>query len=120
MAAAGLLDGVHGQDTDGATASRSRSTSEAVSVSVATLTSSFRVVPAGEDPAQSVVVRWVWQRASNGQMAHIAPSTRLASSGGSARVVTRRQLLLTSMQLGGCGQVGPASGRPWEREGCVR
>ena len=37
------------------TAGRSRSTSEAVSVSVATLTCSFRVVPAGEDPAQSVV-----------------------------------------------------------------
>ena len=40
------------------TASRSRSTSEAVSVSVASLFL-FRVVPAGEDPAQSVVVRWV-------------------------------------------------------------
>jgi hypothetical protein len=50
----------------------------------------------------------------------IVPGTRLASSGASARVVTRRQLLLTPMELVDCGQVGHASGRPWEREGCVR
>jgi hypothetical protein len=31
------------------------------------------------------------------RMVHIVPSTRLASSGESARVVTRRQLLLTPM-----------------------
>jgi hypothetical protein len=58
--------------------------------------------------------------ASNRRMVHIVPSTRLASSGESARVVTRRQLLLTPIQLVGCRQVGQASGRPWEREGCVR
>ena len=34
---------------------------------------------------------------SNRRMVHIVPSARLASSGESARVVTRRQLLLTPM-----------------------
>ena len=34
---------------------------------------------------------------SNRRMVHIVPSTLLASSGESARVVTRRQPLLTSM-----------------------
>jgi hypothetical protein len=42
---------------------------------------------------------------SNRRMAHIIPSTRLASSGESARVVRRRQLLLTPMSLVGCRQV---------------
>jgi hypothetical protein len=36
----------------------------------------------------------------------IVPSTRLASSGDSARVVRRRQLLLIPMSLVGCRQVG--------------
>ena len=57
--------------------------------------------------------------ASNRRKVHIVPSMRLASSGESAHVVTRRQLLLTPMSLVGCGPVGQASGRPWEREGCV-
>jgi len=42
----------------------------------------------------------------------IVPSTRLASSGDSARVVRRRQLLLIPMSLVGCRQVGHASARP--------
>jgi hypothetical protein len=53
---AGLLDGVRGRDTDGVDRQSVQVYPEVVSVSVATLTSSFRVVPAGEDPAQSVVV----------------------------------------------------------------
>jgi hypothetical protein len=57
---------------------------------------------------------------SNRRMVHMVPSTRLASSGESAPVVRRRQLLLTPRSLVGCGQVGQASGRPSEHEGCVR
>jgi hypothetical protein len=53
---AGLVDGVHGQDTDAVDRQPVQVHLGSVSVSVATLTSSFRVVPAGEDPAQSVVV----------------------------------------------------------------
>src|SRR5829696_725889 len=41
------------------TASRSRSTSKLSARRSPPLTPSFRVVPAGDDPAQSVVVRWV-------------------------------------------------------------
>jgi hypothetical protein len=59
MAAAGLLDGVHGQDTDGVDR-------QPVQVHLGSCQRVgrqphflFRVVPAGEDPAQSVVVRWV-------------------------------------------------------------
>jgi hypothetical protein len=59
MAAAGFWMASMARTRTVSTASRSRSTSEAVSVSVATLTSPFRVGLAGEDPAQSVVVRWV-------------------------------------------------------------
>jgi hypothetical protein len=49
---------------------------------------------------------------SNRRMVHIVPSTLLASSGESARMVTRRQLLLTPTSLVGCRQVGQTSGHP--------
>jgi hypothetical protein len=49
----------------------------------------------------------IWRR-----MVHVVLRTRLASSGDSAPVVRRRQLLLTPMSLVGCRQVEHASGRP--------
>ena len=50
MAAAGLLDGVHGQDTDGVDRHPVQLQLGSCQRVGRHLTSSFRVVPAGEDP----------------------------------------------------------------------